>query len=347
MQCPSNLKRKGYDPFKTYQNIANNINRFRELNVIPIDSLILSKEKCTPDLFLTMKAKFHKLCRNKFSDMKSQRIEQRINTIEIEPQPEDEQNVDCKITEEETISQATQSSTRPSASKDAVENDDLLCFFCGKGKPQNLRRASTFKLDKKVRECAMTLQDFDLLAKLSEGDMIAQDAMYHPLCLLVFFKKAKSVNDHSAPIVDEEKELHGMVLAEMLVFMQLERDRLGGNCVFKMADLAALYKKRFEDLGGVMPERVHSTRLKFRLYAHTDGLMESKRGKTTYLAFDDDLCDIFKTIYEKDFDEDAFVLSRAADILCKSLLERESKEFDGKFILIHNHHSFRKCYRRL
>ena len=55
LECPSDLKRKGYDPFKTYQNIANNINRFRELNTIPIDSLILSKEKCTTDLFLNMK----------------------------------------------------------------------------------------------------------------------------------------------------------------------------------------------------------------------------------------------------------------------------------------------------
>ena len=115
--------------------------------------------------------------------------------------------------------------------------------------------------------------------------------------------------------------------------MQQERDRLGGNCVLKMADLAALYKKRFEDLGGVLPERVHSTRLKLRLLAHIDELTESKRGKTTYLAFDDDLCDVFKTIYEKDFDEDAFVLSRAADILRKSLLERESIEFDGEFHL--------------
>ena len=218
MECHSNLKHKGYDLFKTYQNIANNINCFRELNAIPIDSLILSKEKCTPDLLLTMKAKFYKLCRNKFSDMKLQRMEQTINTIEIEPQPEDEQNVDCKTTEEETISQVTQSSTEPSTSKDAVENDYLLCFFCGKGKPQNLHRASTFKLDKKVRECTMSLQDFDLLAKLSEGDMIAQDAMYHSLSLLVFYKKAKSVNNNSASIVNEEKELHGMALAE-LAFM--------------------------------------------------------------------------------------------------------------------------------
>ena len=57
--------------------------------------------------------------------------------------------------------------------------------------------------------------------------MIAKDAMCHPLCLLAFCKKAKSVNDNSAPIVDEEKELHGMVLAELAAFIQQERDRLG------------------------------------------------------------------------------------------------------------------------
>ena len=100
-----------------------------------------------------------------------------------------------------------------------------------------------------------------------------------------------------------------------------------------MADLAALYKKRFEDLGGVLPERVHSTRLKLRLLAHIDRLTESKRGKTTYLTLDDDLYDVFKTIYEKDFDKDAFVMSRAADILRNSMLEKGSEEFDGEFYL--------------
>ena len=49
--------------------------------------------------------------------------------------------------------------------------------------------------------------------------MIAQDAMYHPLSLLVFYKKAKSVNNNSASIVNEEKELHEMVLAELAAFM--------------------------------------------------------------------------------------------------------------------------------
>jgi len=74
LECPADLKRKGYDPVKTYQNITTNINRFRELNSLPSD-FILSTETCSSDLFTSMKAKFHKLCRNKFSDMKLQRVE--------------------------------------------------------------------------------------------------------------------------------------------------------------------------------------------------------------------------------------------------------------------------------
>ena len=124
------------------------------------------------------------------------------------------------------------------------------------------------------------------------------------------------------------------------------RDRLGGNCVFKMADLAALYKKRFKDLGGVLPERVHSKRLKLRHLAHIDGLTESKRGKTTYLAFDDDLCDVFKTMKK---------ISMKMPSFCQELLisyvracwKGNRKSLMVNFISIRNHCSFRKCCRRL
>ena len=102
---------------------------------------------------------------------------------------------------------------------------------------------------------------------------------------------------------------------------------------FQNARFGCSVQKRYEDLGGVLPEHVNSTRLKLKLLVRIDGLTELKRGKTSYLAFDDDLCDVFKTIYEKDFDKDAFVLSRAADILHKSLLKRESKKSDGEFHL--------------
>ena len=49
------------------------------------------------------------------------------------------------------------------------------CFFCSKPSlPEKpLCMASTFGLDYRVRQCAAKLEDKQLLAKLSAGDLIA------------------------------------------------------------------------------------------------------------------------------------------------------------------------------
>ena len=48
--------------------------------------------------------------------------------------------------------------------------------------------ASTLKLDSTVRKTVIQLGDSKLLAKLSEGDMIAIDARYHKQCLTLFLQ---------------------------------------------------------------------------------------------------------------------------------------------------------------
>ena len=44
------------------------------------------------------------------------------------------------------------------------------------------RKASTFKVHETIQKCAETLDYTDLIAKLSFGDMHAQDAVYHASC---------------------------------------------------------------------------------------------------------------------------------------------------------------------
>ena len=44
------------------------------------------------------------------------------------------------------------------------------------------RKASTFKVHETIQKCAKTLDYSDLIAKLSFGDMHAQDAVYHASC---------------------------------------------------------------------------------------------------------------------------------------------------------------------
>ena len=47
-----------------------------------------------------------------------------------------------------------------------------VCFFCGDdNKVDTLHKAATFGLNQKVTKCATDLQDQQLLAKLSAGDL--------------------------------------------------------------------------------------------------------------------------------------------------------------------------------
>ena len=102
-------------------------------------------------------------------------------------------------------------SSRLSSSKDTNTLEpklkDKFCFFCKKTEPRTLRLTLFFNLDRKVRACANVLQDFGLLAKLStDGDMITQEAMYHPACLLAYYHKAKSARVENVAVNNEEIE---------------------------------------------------------------------------------------------------------------------------------------------
>ena len=46
-------------------------------------------------------------------------------------------------------------------------------------------------LDTRVRECAHQLQDKVLIAKLSAGDMISQEAVYHAKCLVALYNEVE------------------------------------------------------------------------------------------------------------------------------------------------------------
>ncbi|KAH3772797.1 hypothetical protein DPMN_174143 [Dreissena polymorpha] len=60
-------------------------------------------------------------------------------------------------------------------------------LFCG-DESGDLHEASTFMIDRRVRECALELQDTVLLAKLSAGYLISQEEKYHTTCLINLFE---------------------------------------------------------------------------------------------------------------------------------------------------------------
>lgn len=98
----------------------------------------------------------------------------------------------------------------------STKTDRSTCFFfCddASGMPHQ-----TFNMDKRVRQCALDLQDTVLLAKFCDGDLMSQEAIYHVKCRLSLYSKERNEKKCSDPD-STNKKLKGIVLAE-LVFTQ-------------------------------------------------------------------------------------------------------------------------------
>ena len=149
------------------------------------------------DTLKTCEAKWHKSCQLKYTTSKLSRVKKRLA-----PGPSNE-----------VVSKFMRSGA-PST------QESLHGFFCDKieTSKDKLHNASTFKMDNRVRTCALQLQDESLLAKLSAGDMVAQDAVYHSSCLVALYNKADRLSkdiDYESPSV-----IHGNALAELVSYIE-------------------------------------------------------------------------------------------------------------------------------
>lgn len=329
--CPANVNRRNpdnHDPNKTYQDILTNLNRFIDLGEAPFTRI------CIPDTFLDSMnseiyvdnmGKFHKTCKSKVSDMKLERAEKRRHSSHLETSQHFVDHQTSLDTFDDVEIRINDADKRISSRKSEVDVKKI-CFFC-ESEEGELHAASTFKMDQKVRSYAKQLQDSELIAKLSQGDLIAQDALYHTNCLMKLYNKArerKVIDD------DEIDQIHGTAFAELVCFMERCREE-DKNSIFKLSELAALYGNRIKSFGRQIPDRVHTTRLKIRLLAYFEDLREFKEGKNILLAFDDELGAVLKTFFENSFDDDALILARAANILRKDFLKPIYPSFNGTF----------------
>ena len=107
-------------------------------------------------------------------------------------------------------------------------------FFC----EGFLCKALTFGIDSKVRQCALKLQDKQLLAKLSTGDLIAQDSQYHLQCLVALCNRAREAKTSKKS--DIHAVNHGIAFAKLVSYIEeAHKDNLVPP-VFKLADLVNL-----------------------------------------------------------------------------------------------------------
>ena len=306
--CPAESSRG--DLGSGYQTIADNLLAFSNIGCLPknIDLDKLDDGEGIQATFEHHRARWHDSCRLEYNKTKLFRAEKRKTSCERRT------DVPRKYTR--------QSVDQPQPSVDK-------CFFCdGQAGKGTLHEASTFEIDANVRKCALKLEDKRLLAKLSGGDLIAQEAKYHATCLTSLYNKARDTKLNEDP--DQDAVNQGIALAELVSYIEEARMDSDVAPVFKLIDLATLYKTRLEQLGTVLTGRVHTTELKNRILRYFPNLEEHKRGRDILLAFNEDVGAALRMACEQDADSDGIHLARAANIVRRDMLKMTTA-FSGSF----------------
>ena len=145
--------------------------------------------------------------------------------------------------------------------------------------------------------------------------MIAQDAMYHKSCLSNLYRK-EAARQLEGQYDEDGKKKHGIAFGEMLSFIEESTmDENNTIPIFKLSDLIKMYDSRMRELGVHLEQRTHSTRFKERILAQIEDLVAYNEGKEIILAFNYDIGEAISTSVEKNYDDDGYVLSKAASIL--------------------------------
>ena len=164
-------------------NISTNVPLFQAINALPImlDPARLDEGGGIDQTLRKNKAKYHQSCRLMFNNSKLQRAPKR-SSLANESTPEDSP------------------STRKIPRRSPIPSE---CFLCEKlGQSSELRHDMMQQLNDRVNECARTLSDGRLLAKLSGGDAIAQ---YDPACLVALYNRKRA---YLKAISQEQSKVH-------------------------------------------------------------------------------------------------------------------------------------------
>ena len=124
----------------------------------------------------------------------------------------------------------------------------------------------TMKLNNRLKECATTLLDEKLLAKLSGGDIISQEFVYHPQCLENLYNRERALlssKDRSNLELEKTKQKVAFAFTELETY--IGESELCDK-TYKLTDLCELYKQRLEQLE-VSTSFVNLTRLKKEILA--------------------------------------------------------------------------------
>lgn len=315
LRCPSNAYSFNKD---VYTDFLSNVAEFKRLDALPT-KLSIDIETTTDNDLVYNEAKWHQSCHLKFSSSKLKKVQERT----------------ISNSSSNRITSDDEPATRASKRKASVDSFGNVCIFCEKTEDVRLlHKFSTVEADRNLRDIATELKEFDLLAKISGGDLVAIEAKYHMKCLTdlrnrhrLFLRKKK--NPELIEIEEREKINETRAFIELVEY--IENSVENGTHFFIVAELHALYEERLKDLG--VNKSINRFRLKNNLMTHFPESQEQSDGRRTLLVFKEGLTNILKeAVKERDVSDDTKILAKAAKILRRDIFSNSTQfRFDGSF----------------
>ena len=280
------------------------------------------------------RACWHQTCRSRLLHTTSLSRKRRHEDVAANDELLD--HTDVNISDKPTV--ITSRSTRTSSGI-TDEIDNLLCFFCNE-RGKDLRQVMTWPVDEQVRKCAAITHDNMLLSKLARGDMIAQEAKYHPVCLLALYRTAAQKQpeqfDVNVGTSDQpsEMDVNSLALAELIAYMEDVRSTEFAPSVFKLSELTKLYSSQLQKHHIGSNSKVNSSRLKDRLMENYPGLTSVNHGRDVLLTYSEHIGEALQLMRDTS-DAKAIHMMHTVKATHNEIFSHKF-EFDGSFSAINN-----------
>ena len=158
--------------------------------------------------------------------------------------------------------------------------------------------------------------------------MVAQDTKYHKKCLSVLHSCDRKAESEGPEYKAKEREVSGIVFAELVLYIEEARLDEETAPVFKLANLVELYQSRMQQLGVKLDTRVHSARLKQILLVQFYDRRAHTKARGVLLVFEEDVGAALSKACELGSDNDVVDLARAAQTMRRHMFE-EVELFNG------------------
>ena len=178
---------------------------------------------------------------------------------------------------------------------------------------------------------ATKLQDSTLLARISGGDLVANEAQYNIDCLVKFRNSYRAADRACArsKVSNDDKPLQSIVFAELVSHIESKVET--GTYIFNLSDLHCMYEDRLRIAG------IENTTNRFRLKLKLLGkfgqeCQEQTDGKNTLLVFNEGLQKLMKVAAEsRDYDDEALMKTKLVKTVRRDMFDWKSFELKGNF----------------